>query len=280
MRFYPFAFTGKEKDHESGFHYYGARYYWSEVLTGWLSVDPMSDKYPSISPYAYCVWNPVKLVDPDGRELWKPEMLEDGTVNYVMEKGDNAKTLQKQYDLSKDAAQKLYATMRNGKISGAFAKEITGNEVLKLRVNGSSDSRFLYHLGFSLMYNREKQECGSMKLNDFFSGMPQKLGANSHWGTPKYFDDLANAIMGRRMESFSIPIKGGSDIPVTYFDATISGKSGLIRDCSGIQEKKSGYLNLRMNRYGPNTGCNGAPAIIIQVPNQYKDVFEKSYNWK
>ena len=28
-------FTGKEKDWESGFHYYGARYYWSEVLTGW-----------------------------------------------------------------------------------------------------------------------------------------------------------------------------------------------------------------------------------------------------
>ncbi len=36
------------------------------MLTGWLSVDPLADKYPSISPYAYCVWNPVKLVDPDG----------------------------------------------------------------------------------------------------------------------------------------------------------------------------------------------------------------------
>ena len=36
--------NGKEKDYESGFHYYGARYYWSELLTGWLSVDPMSDK--------------------------------------------------------------------------------------------------------------------------------------------------------------------------------------------------------------------------------------------
>ena len=60
--------NGKEKDYESGFHYYGARYYWSEVLTGWLSVDPLSDKYPSISPYAYCVWNPIKLIDPDGRD--------------------------------------------------------------------------------------------------------------------------------------------------------------------------------------------------------------------
>ncbi len=66
--FFPCSnFNGKEKDYESGFHYYGARYHWSEVLTGWLSVDPMMDKYPNISPYNYCMWNPVKLVDPDGR---------------------------------------------------------------------------------------------------------------------------------------------------------------------------------------------------------------------
>ena len=63
-----YRFNGKEKDYESGFHYYGARYYWSEVLTGWLSVDPMMDKYPNVSPYAYCMWNPVRLVDPDGRD--------------------------------------------------------------------------------------------------------------------------------------------------------------------------------------------------------------------
>ena len=40
-----------------------------ELMTMWLSVDPLADKYPSISPYAYCAWNPVKLVDPDGREI-------------------------------------------------------------------------------------------------------------------------------------------------------------------------------------------------------------------
>ncbi len=69
MRFSTYASNGKEKDYESGFHYYGARYYWSELLTGWLSVDPMADKYPSISPYNYCAWNPIKLLDPDGREI-------------------------------------------------------------------------------------------------------------------------------------------------------------------------------------------------------------------
>ena len=66
---YPQSFTGKERDSETGFSYFGARYYDSDVLTGWLSVDPLADKYPNISPYAYCAWNPVKLVDPDGEEI-------------------------------------------------------------------------------------------------------------------------------------------------------------------------------------------------------------------
>ena len=64
-----FPFTGKERDEETGYGYFGARYMDHELMTMWLSVDPMADKYPGISPYAYCAWNPVKLVDPDGREL-------------------------------------------------------------------------------------------------------------------------------------------------------------------------------------------------------------------
>ena len=35
----------------------------------WLSVDPLSDKYPSLSPYTYCANNPVILVDPDGMDI-------------------------------------------------------------------------------------------------------------------------------------------------------------------------------------------------------------------
>ena len=61
--------TGKERDSETGFSYFGARYYDSDILTGWLSVDPMADKYPNLSPYAYCAWNPIRLVDPDGEKI-------------------------------------------------------------------------------------------------------------------------------------------------------------------------------------------------------------------
>ena len=39
------------------------------ALALWLSVDPLSDKYPGSSPYVYCGNNPVRLVDKDGREM-------------------------------------------------------------------------------------------------------------------------------------------------------------------------------------------------------------------
>ncbi len=53
-------------------HTPAARHY-NSALSIWLSVDPMADKYPSTSPYAYCANNPVKLVDPDGREWLNEE---------------------------------------------------------------------------------------------------------------------------------------------------------------------------------------------------------------
>ena len=64
-----YTFSAKEKDAETGLSYFGSRYYSSD-LSVWLSVDPMSDKYPSFSPYVYCADNPVKLVDPNGEEIY------------------------------------------------------------------------------------------------------------------------------------------------------------------------------------------------------------------
>ncbi len=64
----PFTFSAKEKDPETGYSYFGARYY-SPELSVWLGVDPLSDKYPSLSSYNYCAWNPVMLIDPDGRSF-------------------------------------------------------------------------------------------------------------------------------------------------------------------------------------------------------------------
>ena len=65
---YCFDSTSKERDEETGYNYHGARYYDANLLTSWLSVDPMADKYPGMSSYNYCAWNPIILVDPDGMD--------------------------------------------------------------------------------------------------------------------------------------------------------------------------------------------------------------------
>jgi RHS repeat-associated protein len=66
-----YKFSAKEKDDETEYSYFGARYYDSD-LSNWLSVDALSDKYPSLSPYTYCTNSPIKLTDPDGKEPIKP----------------------------------------------------------------------------------------------------------------------------------------------------------------------------------------------------------------
>ena len=58
--------TGKEKDEETGYGYFGARYMDHELMTMWLSVDPMANMYPAFSPYNYCRWNPIKRIDVAG----------------------------------------------------------------------------------------------------------------------------------------------------------------------------------------------------------------------
>lgn len=45
---------------------YGARQY-SPILPMWDRVDPLAEKYYNVSPYAYCMNDPVNYVDPDGK---------------------------------------------------------------------------------------------------------------------------------------------------------------------------------------------------------------------
>lgn len=66
-----YRFTGKERDTETNYDYFGARYYDSE-LGRWMSVDASAGKYAGLSPYSYSFNNPLKYTDPDGND---PELV-------------------------------------------------------------------------------------------------------------------------------------------------------------------------------------------------------------
>ena len=65
---HPYRYNGKELDKINGldWYYYGARMMepaWGRFTTP----DPLAEDYYSISPYVYCLNNPIKNIDPDGR---------------------------------------------------------------------------------------------------------------------------------------------------------------------------------------------------------------------
>ena len=59
------CFTGKELSDETSLYDFSARFMHAR-FGRFTTIDPLAEKYPSVSPYAYCNGNPVRYIDPDG----------------------------------------------------------------------------------------------------------------------------------------------------------------------------------------------------------------------
>ena len=82
---HPYRYNGKELDEIGGLDWlhYGARMMepeWGRFTTP----DPLAEKYYDVSPYAYCGNNPIKYIDPDGKEwfLYSIDGVQDPTWNW------------------------------------------------------------------------------------------------------------------------------------------------------------------------------------------------------
>ena len=61
-----YKYGGKEWSGTTLSYDFGARYY-LPALPRWSAMDPLAEKYYSVSPYVYCAGNPVNLVDSSGK---------------------------------------------------------------------------------------------------------------------------------------------------------------------------------------------------------------------
>ena len=103
----PYKYGGKEFIELHGYDSYDfdARMYYP-ALCRFMTMDPLCEKYYSISPYAYCNNNPVKYVDPDG-ESWRSTY--DRIEGEVIFTGYEWVDEDKSYDVDGNLLQGLYA---------------------------------------------------------------------------------------------------------------------------------------------------------------------------
>lgn len=62
-----YDFTAKERDNETSYDYFGARYYDSRIGR-WGGVEPKFNKYIEFSPYCYSFNNPIFFTDINGKD--------------------------------------------------------------------------------------------------------------------------------------------------------------------------------------------------------------------
>ena len=93
-----YKYNGKELERMHGLDWYdyGARHY-DAAIGSWPTMDPLCEKYYSISPYVYCGDNPINAVDVNGEDNYTINSL--GKVSLIKETDDK-------YDFNRSSIDK------------------------------------------------------------------------------------------------------------------------------------------------------------------------------
>ena len=131
-----YKFIGKELDTMHGLNMYdfGARQL--APTTGlFTSMDPLCEKYYNISPYMYCAGNPIRYVDPDGREIIITGGLSQQAFDQLQDRVSKTMTLS--MDTNGNLSYKIN-TKENGKeykLSGCAKELATAIDDKDVKVN-------------------------------------------------------------------------------------------------------------------------------------------------
>ena len=211
--FQPYKYNGKELDMMSGLNQYdyGARYY-DPALGRFIMLDPLCEKYYSISPYAYALNNPVRLVDPDGKTP-RIYVEMEGLGHTFVTTGTGKNTTVYTYgrygelDANKSSARELSRTgegvliiMTGAEALNYIAGKVKNEGAVIYEVKNGSDEKIDTH--FNYMFNSSDQKP---------SGEGKYANANNARVVDTY-DLLDNNCTTKTVEAVKISTDGKLDL--------------------------------------------------------------------
>ena len=148
-----YRFTGKELDPLSGLYDFGARYY-DPRLSVWFGVDPLAEKNFAYTPYVYTGNNPIKFIDPDGKDWYEDKC--SGKMQWFDGSGKQDGFIHRGAEYQN--GRNLYTTTSDGKSPLSFDNALPAVDVT------APKNEYKYPDGFVGSVNKT--------INNFFDNKP------------------------------------------------------------------------------------------------------------
>ncbi|MBP1640244.1 MAG: hypothetical protein H6Q17_1827 [Bacteroidetes bacterium] len=197
MRFYPesssnsaalpYRYNGKELETMNGLNQYdyGARRR-PAGLPIWTALDPLSEKYYSISPYAYCAGNPINNTDINGDSIWviagngnwvnySPGQQYNGDDQFVCTTFDYLNQLYNN-DYGQSVVEKLAGSENDFQYTNTYAKD-NGKEMKDaLSFAGDASGGGEIHAGYLMDSNGSSESKIRSLSHETFHGYQSEFG--------------------------------------------------------------------------------------------------------
>ncbi len=257
--------TGKEFLPFQGVALYDnqARYY-DPIGSKFLTMDPLCEKYPSLSPYSHCANNPLSIIDPTGRELvYSEEMTED-----------QQNSLNSSLDALKGS--QLFSTIYNKLDKSPNRYTVQFGETVKVNENDYAPGQFAPNSdgGGTITFNENMEMALSTTAEEYYHAYQTEV--------PSSFDNITNLEFEAKVFAMGASYEAGVLSKLPFLDNIyniISERSEFMTTFPMLNsEFQSDYLSIGnsfANKY-ESLGIKNYSKPVLFMPFRLQNVISQS----